>query len=682
MSQYEVQKYAVIGAGNMGSGIAQKIATEGLPVVLVDLDDEKVARGMGIIQSTLAKGVERGIFRPEKVEQILANVTGTSDWSVLSEVDIVIEAVFEDLGVKQQVFKRLGEVTKPTCILGTNTSSFFVKDVAAVTPHPERVVGLHYFYHPAMNRLVEVIGHESTDRAAYDAAWAAQEAIGKTPIDSADAPGFVVNRYFVPWLNEAVRLLEEGVADIATIDWAAKKAFRIGMGPFELMNVTGVPIAMHAANTLGEELHAFYAPAAKLVEQVENVKANWDLSGDADESKYEAIAERLLGVTFYVAAQLVDEGVSSVEDSDIGARVGLRWSKGPFQLINIVGADKARAMAGTITSKWELPMPKLLANAGPDGISIQLVVKGERGGLTSVWINRPDAMNALNPEVGGQLQAALDAARAGDKGIVLGGSGKAFIAGADIKFFVDHLRANTFPEIYTFTADGQKMLRGMSGGKQAIVARAQGLALGGGSETALACDWIVASPKASFGFPETGIGIYPGLGGTQRLPRRIGLPLAKYLVFTGQILGAKQAAEIGLVDAVVPFSELDAACAEFAGKGAAPARTGRERCPAEAWQPIWDFFASYSVDQILSGEASTGGNAQIDKAVKKMGQKSYNALKQAERLFNEGHHLELNDALDLELRDLEEVFAHPDALEGLSALIEGRRPEFQATAKA
>jgi len=682
MSQYEVQKYAVIGAGNMGSGIAQKIATEGLPVVLVDLDDEKVARGMGIIQSTLAKGVERGIFRPEKVEQILANVRGTSDWTELGEVDIVIEAVFEDLGVKQQVFQRLGEVTKPTCILGTNTSSFFVKDVAAVTPHPERVVGLHYFYHPAMNRLVEVIGHESTDRAAYDAAWAAQEAIGKTPIDSADAPGFVVNRYFVPWLNEAVRLLEEGVADIATIDWAAKKAFRIGMGPFELMNVTGVPIAMHAANTLGEELHAFYAPAAKLVDQVENVKANWDLSGDADESKYEAIAERLLGVTFYVAAQLVDEGVSSVEDSDIGARVGLRWSKGPFQLINIVGADKARAMAGTITGKWELPMPKLLADAGPDGIPIQLVVKGERGGLTSIWINRPDAMNALNPAVGGQLQAALDAARAGDKGIVLGGSGKAFIAGADIKFFVDHLRANTFPEIYTFTADGQKMLRGMSGGKQAIVARAQGLALGGGSETALACDWIVASPKASFGFPETGIGIYPGLGGTQRLPRRIGLPLAKYLVFTGQILGAKQAAEIGLVDAVVPFSELDAACEEFAGKGAAPARTGRERCPAEAWQPIWDFFASYSVDQILGGEASTGGNAQLDKAVKKMGQKSYNALKQAERLFNEGHHLELNDALDLELRDLKEVFAHPDALEGLSALIEGRRPSFQATAKA
>ena len=122
MSEYEVNKYAVIGAGNMGSGIAQKIATEGLPVVLVDLDDEKVARGMGIIQSTLQKGVERGIFKPEQVERILGNVTGTSNWEDLGDVDLVIEAVFEDLGVKQQVFQRLGEVTKPSCILGTNTS--------------------------------------------------------------------------------------------------------------------------------------------------------------------------------------------------------------------------------------------------------------------------------------------------------------------------------------------------------------------------------------------------------------------------------------------------------------------------------------------------------------------------------------------------------------------------------
>ncbi len=681
MSQYEVQNFAVIGAGNMGSGIAQKIATEGFPVLLVDLDDDKVENGLQTIRTLLEQGVERKIFRPQQAEAILGRIEGTSDWQRLADVDMVIEAVFEDLDVKRLVFQRLSDVTRADCILATNTSSFFVREVAEVTPNPERVLGLHYFFHPAKNRLVEVIAHDGTDPAAYAAAWAAQEALGKTPIDSADAPGFVVNRYFVPWLNEAVRLLEEGVADIATIDWAAKKAFDIGMGPFELMNVTGVPIAMHAATTLGHQLHPFYLPAARLQEQVNVHQVNWDLSGDADQSKYDQIADRLLGVVFYIAAQLVDEGVSTVEDSDIGARVGLRWSQGPFQLINQVGAARARLLAEAITTRWELPLPKLLADAGDAGIPIHLVALGDRPPLKSVWINRPDAMNALNPAVTDQLASALDMALAeAEHGVVLGGSGKAFIAGADIKFFVDHLRADTFAQIQEFTERGQQLLGRIGAATQPVVARVQGLALGGGAETALACDWIVASPKASLGFPETGIGIYPGLGGTQRLPRRIGLPLAKYLVYSGQILGARQAQQIGLVDEVVPFGDLDAACATAAQRGKAPARSAPVTCAHADWQPLWDFFEQYSVDQILSGEADPCGVTVLEKAVKKMGHKSYNALKQAERLFDEGAALQLDAALKLELRDLAEVFAHADALEGLSALIEGRRPSFQSPA--
>lgn len=678
MSKFEVRKTAVIGAGNMGSGIAQKIATEGIPVILVDLDDEKVQRGLGIIRDLLQQGVERRLFRPEQVEAILGRIEGTSDWSRLSEVDLVVEAVFEDLEVKKQVFQRLGEHCRPDAILGTNTSSFYVRDVAAVTPHPERVVGLHYFYHPAKNRLVEVIGHEKTTDEAFQAAWAAQEAIGKTPIGSADAPGFVVNRYFVPWLTESVKLLETGVADIATIEWAAKKAFRIGMGPFELMNVTGVPIAMHAADTLGRELHSFYAPPETLRQQVASGEL-WNLDGEADSSKYEAVANHLLGTVFYVASQLVDEEVATVEDTDIGARVGLRWSLGPFQLINKVGTEKAQQMAQGVIESYGLPMPKLLAEAGPDGIPISLASLGQRGSLTSVWVDRPDAMNALNEEVVGQLVEVFSQARQQGRPIVLGGSGKAFIAGADIKFFVDNLRANTFPRIYQFTATGAKLLATLSGGDHAVVARAQGLALGGGAETALACDWIVASPKASFGFPETGIGIYPGLGGTQRLPRRVGLPIAKYLVYTGQILGAKQALEIGLCDQVVSFGELDGACERLASQGSAPERQAPSAPQAKAWQPVWDFFSTYSVDQILSGQADTQGNPVLEKAVKKMGSKSSVALRLAERLFNEGADLPLADALALELANLEEVFSSPDALEGLSSLIEGRRPAFVTT---
>ena len=133
-------KLAVIGAGNMGSGIAQKMATEGFPVVLVDLDDEKVERGLGIIRQTLAEGVERKLFRPEQADEIAGRISGTSNWKDLCDVDLVVEAVFEDLGVKQSVFERLDGVCREDAILGTNTSSFSVTELAAILAIPEGTV--------------------------------------------------------------------------------------------------------------------------------------------------------------------------------------------------------------------------------------------------------------------------------------------------------------------------------------------------------------------------------------------------------------------------------------------------------------------------------------------------------------------------------------------------------------
>ncbi|HJM40086.1 MAG TPA: 3-hydroxyacyl-CoA dehydrogenase NAD-binding domain-containing protein [Planctomycetota bacterium] len=678
MSAYNIRQYAVIGAGNMGSGIAQKIATEGHPVLLVDVNEDAANTGLERIRTLLQKGVERGVFKPEKVERILGNVTPTADWSQLADADIVIEAVFEDLEVKRDVFRRLGDVCKPDAILGTNTSSFLVKDVASVTTNPERVVGLHYFYHPAMNRLVEVIEHETTDPAAFDAAWAAQEAIGKTPIRSADAPGFVVNRYFVPWINESVRLLDEGVADIPTIEWAAKKCFGVGMGPFQLMNVTGVPISMHAANTLGHTLHGFYAPAKGLCDQVEKGE-DWDFDGKADESKYNAIADRLMGVTFYVAAQLVHESVGSVEDTDIGARVGLRWPMGPFQMINKAGVERAAALAEAVVVSHGLEVPYLIANSGDRRIHISMVNYEESENLALVKFSRPDSLNALNVQVGLQLMTAIERARvSGKSGLVFQGTGKAFVAGADIKFFVDNLERNTFEPIYHFARVGHDCFRTMSGKRQPTIARVQGLCLGGGAELSGACDFVVCSPKASFGFPETGIGIIPGLGGTQRLPRRIGLPLAKWMIYTGQIVDANAAVEIGLADALVPFAELDATCAEFVKRGRQSGRTTPVTAPDTRWQSLWDFFSSYSVSDIMSGVVDTGGDAQVEKSVKRMSQKSYHALLAAEGMLNATVDMEIEAGLDMELDHLREVFLHPDALEGMKSLLEGRRPEFEA----
>jgi len=667
---------AVIGAGNMGSGIAQKAAAEGFPVVLVDLDDAKVARGLSIVEKTLAEAVERKIHRAEDAAAIRARITGTADWSKLSAADLVIEAVFEDLEVKRSVFARLEEVCREDAILGTNTSSFLVGDIARGMKRSERMLGLHYFYHPAKNRLVEVIAGEATDPAVFDAAWTLQEMIGKTPIRSADASGFIVNRFFVPWLNEAVRLLEEGVADLPSIEAAAKATFKIGMGPFELMNVTGIPIALHAATTLGEAFGPLYAPADELRAQVA-LGSPWDLSGSPDASKAAAVSERLLAVTFLVATSLVDEEVGTIEDTDIGARVGLRWPRGPFEMMNKMGIKPAGDLVGQYGGHWGVAVPGNLSLQWRASVPFEFsYVKSDvRDGIATLTVNRPDAMNALNETVVSQLHEALDRAikNRAVRGIVIAGAGKAFIAGADIRFFVRNIESGDISRIVTFTKAGHALLAALEASEKPVVARVHGLALGGGVELALACHAIVASPKASLAFPETGIGIYPGLGGTQRTTRRIGVGLSRWLVFTGQTVSAEEAKAIGLVDQVVPHEELDAAVRRTIDAGVK--RAGRPALSARH-AALEAFFASHDAEALRAGTADTGGDEALAKAMKRVGFKAPIALKLAGRLIESGSTVPLQEGLAMELSHLEEIFTTQDAHAGLSSVGQ-KAPVFQ-----
>jgi enoyl-CoA hydratase/3-hydroxyacyl-CoA dehydrogenase len=388
---------AVVGAGNMGSGIAQKMASEGFDVLLLDVDDGKVARGLQGIEQTLRDGIERKLFTPDQVEAILSRIRGTTRFEDLTDVDLVVEAVFEDIGVKREVFARLERVCRRDTILATNTSSFAVTDIAGGAQAPGRIIGLHYFYHPAKNRLVEVVGGAESSAAALQRAWALQERIGKTPIRSKDSCGFIVNRFFGPWLAEAVRVLDEGIADIPTIEAAASQAFGIGMGPFELMNVTGIPIAVHTDDTLGAAFGPLHGTPDRLRRQFESGQ-QWDLSGQPDPSKFDAVADRLAGIVFYIASALVDEGVGTIEDTDIGARVGLRWRRGPFELMNAFGLPRARTLVDAVAARWQVPVPGVFARQASSGqpFAFTLVRRTDRDGIATLTIDRPDALNALN----------------------------------------------------------------------------------------------------------------------------------------------------------------------------------------------------------------------------------------------------------------------------------------------
>ena len=631
----------------MGSGIAQKMATEGFDVVLVDVDDTQVARGLGIIDKTLKEAGDRGIMRPDKIKAVRDRVRGTTRFDDLRDADLVVEAVFENLPLKQDVFKRLESVCRPDAILATNTSSYLVSDIASALKTPERVLGLHYFFHPAKNRLVEVIRGARTDSRMFDRAWALQEQLGKIPIESADANGFVVNRFFVVWLMEAIRMLEEGVANAITIDEIAKRAFGVTMGPFELQNVSGVPIGLHASTSIGNAHGPLYGPPELLKKQVASGQL-WPLTGTVNTGAERAVTERLMNGVFVAAKALVAEGVGTLEDVDIGARVGLRWAAGPFELMNRRGESHP----------------------------IRLVKTSTRDGVATITINRPDAMNALDEAVGKQLESAFTAQAADPavKGIVFAGAGRSFIAGADIRFFIRNIEQNSVGTIYDLTANLQSLLRAIQDCPKPVVARIHGLALGGGVEFALACDYIVATPNATMGFPETGIGIFPGLGGTQRTTRRMGTGLTKWLVLSGQIITAPEALAIGLIDAVAPREELDAAAATLLSGG--PSKERRPAPVPPAYAALAKFFDDNDVETIRSGRANTGGDERVEKAMKAVMSKAPIALKLAAQMIDEGSRVPLEEGMRMELAHVREIFSTKDALTGLLSI--GKpRPVFE-----
>jgi enoyl-CoA hydratase/3-hydroxyacyl-CoA dehydrogenase len=675
----QINKIGVVGAGNMGSGIAQKIAQEGIQVVMVDLKDEFVERGLGNIKQTLEEGVQRKILRPEQVEEILSRVTGTSDFQAIADADLVIEAVFEDKKIKSDLFKNLDQICSDKTILATNTSSYYVGEFAEQTDRPDRFIGLHYFYHPAKNRLLEVIPHEGTSAETVETSLLAAKLHGKTSIVVKDAPGFAVNRFFVPFLNEAARMLDEGLADIPTIEAAAKQAFRIGMGPFELMNVTGIPIAVHSSTTLGNEIGPFYATADNLKAQMEK-NENWDLGGEIDESKLPAVIDRFYGVCLGVAAALVDEGVASIEDTDRGAKIGLRWSMGPFEIMNKIGIDRTYAAVSAIAEKYpDFKMPAILARQHELGKPfdfnfVDLEIKKD---VAFITINRPEAMNALNETVVGQLADRFSEAESNPdvKAVVFQGAGKAFVAGADIRYFVDKIKSDRIQDIYNFTRKGQDVLLDVENSDKLTIALLDGLSLGGGSELALACQAIIATPAASMGFPETGIGIFPGMGGMARMGKIIGPELAKYYVFTGRVISAEDALSMGLITRLVSPSEVEAAIQDQIKNGK-PDKYRERRLP-DKFQPLAAICTKANTQNLLSGLPPAGVSEELAaKTVKIIGKKAPIALKLVSDIIDQQVDKSVSEAVNIEMTYLNQIFSTADALEGLSTM--GRKkPEFK-----
>ncbi len=244
-------RLAVVGAGLMGSGIAQVAAQAGWQVTLRDLDDAAVARGLSAVRASLDRFAAKGTIAPADVDAALGRITGTTDLDAVAEADVVVEAVFERLDVKQEVFRRLDALCRPEAVLGTNTSAIPVTQIAAVTGRPESVVGVHFFSPVPMMKLVELVRGLKTSDAALAGARSFAESVGKTcVVVNRDVAGFVTTRLLTALVVEAVRLVEAGVVSAEELDTACRLGFGHAMGPLATADLTGVDILLHAAQNI------------------------------------------------------------------------------------------------------------------------------------------------------------------------------------------------------------------------------------------------------------------------------------------------------------------------------------------------------------------------------------------------------------------------------------------------
>jgi 3-hydroxybutyryl-CoA dehydrogenase len=266
----DIKTIGVIGAGQMGAGIAQVAALAGYDVILNDIKQEFVDRGMAGIQKSLGKFAEKGKITPEAKDAALARIRTTLDLGEMKSADLVVEAVIEDLELKKKIFKQLDEVCPPGTILSSNTSSISITKLAAATKRPQKFIGMHFMNPVPMMKLVEVIRGQLTNDATTQAIIEASKKMDKTPVECNDYPGFISNRLLMPMLNEAIYCVMEGVGTPENIDQIMKLGMNHPMGPLALADLIGLDTCLHIMEVLHSGLgDSKYRPCPLLIRMVD-----------------------------------------------------------------------------------------------------------------------------------------------------------------------------------------------------------------------------------------------------------------------------------------------------------------------------------------------------------------------------------------------------------------------------
>ncbi|MGL5479519.1 MAG: 3-hydroxybutyryl-CoA dehydrogenase [Clostridium sp.] len=268
-----MKKIFVLGAGTMGAGIVQAFAQKGYEVIVRDIKQEFVEKGIAGIDKGLSRLVSKGKMTEETREEILSRISGTTDMNLAADCDLVVEAAVENMKIKKEIFAELDRICKPETILASNTSSLSITEVASATNRVDKVIGMHFFNPAPVMKLVEIIRGIATSQETFDAVKDLSVAIGKEPVEVAEAPGFVVNRILIPMINEATFILQEGIASVEDIDTAMKYGANHPMGPLALGDLIGLDVCLAIMDVLYSETGDSKYRASSLLRKY--VRAGW-----------------------------------------------------------------------------------------------------------------------------------------------------------------------------------------------------------------------------------------------------------------------------------------------------------------------------------------------------------------------------------------------------------------------
>lgn len=368
----EVKTVGVIGFGVMGAAIALNAATAGYTVVFKELNDDLVKKMYDKwVVAALKKRVDQGKMTQEAFETVCGRITGTSDFAGLKGCDLIIEAAIENMDLKIKLFEELSAHVPADAIIVSNTSTFLIEKLMEKVPNQARTAGLHYFFPANVNKLVEVIRQKGTSDDTYNALMEFAKKNNKVAITVKDFPGFAINPIFIAAYTVLDGFYDGAALNAATLDDISRTALGVKFGVMWVQNGSGLGTAHHAAVSMHEYLAdtdvGYPVSSAALKKQFEAGQP-WNLEDgpiSSDEAARKPVSDLLLGSIFSIATHLIEKGVVSVADLELGIRTSLAWPKGPFAMMNELGMEEAARLVKLAAAKNTFKLPKTFSGATP-----------------------------------------------------------------------------------------------------------------------------------------------------------------------------------------------------------------------------------------------------------------------------------------------------------------------------